>query len=600
MKIGLAKQSFQNLYGSEVYRELERQAVRKGHFEPTPAEQVKLASNELAISKRVNAEVDLTPSSDLSQDIAKLAHALRRKGYVKQAEDLESNFVLFKQAETALYNVNNERAKELMEMAHSDGDVDIVDGGELGEIETIQSAADKILAVVNKKPTGKLASMAALIMKRGEVPIGPPTAEQAAAATTTGTKERSLKINKSEREWSQELAKVNAALGTIAAAIPEQPIPISNSPLEWDEAATQKFSVYSGIRPDVAKKGVDAMRKANASGVLEHGGFSLNAQYVKSIIYKDPMTNTNFMDFVRFLGVDPNYFGANGEKGCFSYWMEDPGAVELIKGILDWSNPLGVYQRIFGQDEVNKSPKSIYYQTRVVYGQPGFIPRVEANIQALTSDIIAIFNGIIQAAFGGDGVNITKAQQIMKSDFDKIRQSVSKALTPDVANESGKFNVQKAQSVLSELDKNQNIITNNNDAFERIKATDTGLATKLQGAIASFGKVLESSVSKMREFSKVGDENVVAYIAELKQWQDLWKRVATHAAATDEEKMISNKNKDAIDDALAAIQTGDFGEISDGLGLNIKNMKDLNNYFETSIRTPGLDNYLKVLDKKVK
>lgn len=157
----IAKQSFTNLYASEVYRELERQAVKKGHFEPTPTDVVKLAAKEIAINKKVNHEIDPTPTRDLSRDLSVLVATLRRKGFGKQADDLEDKFVTYKKAETDLYNIKQlDKSNDLIDLAHPDGSVDIADKGELGEVETIQDAAKKILDVVNKKPTGKLASLA--------------------------------------------------------------------------------------------------------------------------------------------------------------------------------------------------------------------------------------------------------------------------------------------------------------------------------------------------------------------------------------------------------------------------------------------------------
>lgn len=151
-----------NLYRSEVYRELERQAVKKGFFKPTDAELVKLAAQEVQ-----SAESDTTDTSDdLMQDIARLAFAMRRKGFIAQAEDIEQKLVMFKRAENALYNVTPEKNSDFIDFAHRDGDVNLLPGsGDLGTFETMQSISDKIQAVVRKEPTGvnKMAALAALI-----------------------------------------------------------------------------------------------------------------------------------------------------------------------------------------------------------------------------------------------------------------------------------------------------------------------------------------------------------------------------------------------------------------------------------------------------
>jgi len=160
-----------NLHQSEVYRELERQAVKKGFFKPTENELVKLAAQEVEITENINRQVDVSPSDDLIQDVARLAYAMRRKGFITQAEDLEHKLVIYKQAENSLYNVTQETNADFIGFAHRDGDVNLIDGsGDLGDFETIQSVADKILAVTRKQPTGKqpmdrLAAFASMINK---------------------------------------------------------------------------------------------------------------------------------------------------------------------------------------------------------------------------------------------------------------------------------------------------------------------------------------------------------------------------------------------------------------------------------------------------
>lgn len=155
MKTPIAKYTT-NLYASEVYRELERHAVRKGHFDPTPEEQVKLAAQEVKQHEQINQPVSAEPSHDLVQDVARLAFAMRRKGFVSQAADLEEKLVIFKQAESSLYNVTSETNKDFFDMAHSDGDYQVEGFGELGAVETVENLAAKIRAVTEKNPTGKL------------------------------------------------------------------------------------------------------------------------------------------------------------------------------------------------------------------------------------------------------------------------------------------------------------------------------------------------------------------------------------------------------------------------------------------------------------
>lgn len=146
----MTKQNLNNIYSSEVYRELERQAIRKGFFTPTETEIVKTAAMNVSNTK----DTVLKESGNLLQDIAILTSELRKKGLDTYAENIEQNLLIYKQAEN-LYNIEIDTAKNLAEFAHREGDVQVVDGGELGVVETAQSAADKILAVTKKEPTGQ-------------------------------------------------------------------------------------------------------------------------------------------------------------------------------------------------------------------------------------------------------------------------------------------------------------------------------------------------------------------------------------------------------------------------------------------------------------
>jgi hypothetical protein len=164
MKVGI-KRHDESIFASEVYRELERQAVRKGHFKPTEEDQVKLAAQEIKTPKM---------TGDLVGDIGVLALELRTKGYVKQAEDLEQKLVLYKQAEVHMYNVHDEKGEDVLNFAHKDGDIEIVPAQEeRGKVETVQSAAKKILEVVQKQPTGKVGSKTGGMRKTAQEALTP-------------------------------------------------------------------------------------------------------------------------------------------------------------------------------------------------------------------------------------------------------------------------------------------------------------------------------------------------------------------------------------------------------------------------------------------
>lgn len=132
-----------DFFDSPVMRELARQAIKKGTIEPTVEDMVKTAS----IKKETHA-----PTGDLFRDMVVLATGLRNKGYVHEAQSLEAKLLAYKKA-TDEYNSE-------LSAAHPDGDIEMGDASNgLGDVETLESQHKKIVDVVNKKPTGKLAAI---------------------------------------------------------------------------------------------------------------------------------------------------------------------------------------------------------------------------------------------------------------------------------------------------------------------------------------------------------------------------------------------------------------------------------------------------------
>src|SRR5258708_5619450 len=99
-------------------------------------------------------------SADMSFDevLLKLCSGLRNKGFNSHAESIEQKFLIYKSAaNTHLYQAHDEDGEDLINAAHPDGDVNMGDG-ERGDVETILSQHKKIVDVINKTPTGKLAT----------------------------------------------------------------------------------------------------------------------------------------------------------------------------------------------------------------------------------------------------------------------------------------------------------------------------------------------------------------------------------------------------------------------------------------------------------
>jgi hypothetical protein len=96
--------------------------------------------------------------NSLNTKLLKLCSNLRQSGFEVYADSLEQKFLNLKLAEKHLYNTHDEEGKDLIEFAHPDGDHKVSPASNnQGDVETVLSRQKKILDVINKKPTGKLA-----------------------------------------------------------------------------------------------------------------------------------------------------------------------------------------------------------------------------------------------------------------------------------------------------------------------------------------------------------------------------------------------------------------------------------------------------------
>ena len=122
----------------------------------------KLANiSDTEIAEKLAKEQAAAPPPELSleEKLLSLCEQLRTSELTSQASALESSFLLFKSAAaTHLYRVHDEDGEDLINFAHPDGDNKSMQDGELGDVETTLSRHQKILQVVNKQPTGKLAN----------------------------------------------------------------------------------------------------------------------------------------------------------------------------------------------------------------------------------------------------------------------------------------------------------------------------------------------------------------------------------------------------------------------------------------------------------
>lgn len=137
---------------SPTMRALEKVAKEKGLVKPETLEK------KASIAKKA----DYTPTPNLMENIFKLCAGLRTQGLVKEAAEIETNYLNYKQAQT-LYETSTEKGDDLVDAAHPKGSHKLEGvAGEEAVVETIIDQHLKHLEMVNKKPTGKLSSASVL------------------------------------------------------------------------------------------------------------------------------------------------------------------------------------------------------------------------------------------------------------------------------------------------------------------------------------------------------------------------------------------------------------------------------------------------------
>ena len=131
-----------------------------------------LQSKEVEQPKPIFAQAQDT---SLTATLLKLCNKLRAEGYNKYAESIENKFVNYKTAGVHLYQAHKETGEDLVDQAHPDGDNKIVSdvSDNNGDVETIVSKHKKIVDIVNKQPTGKLASY----VEQCKIALGAPVDE---------------------------------------------------------------------------------------------------------------------------------------------------------------------------------------------------------------------------------------------------------------------------------------------------------------------------------------------------------------------------------------------------------------------------------------
>ncbi len=128
---------------SPVMRELERRTIKNSQT-PSLTEIIR----KQAATKNIN---QYSFTNNLFLDLIKLAEGLRAKGFIQNADVLEEKIFAYKKA--------SEKYNSELNAAHPDGDASMAEASNgLGDVETLESAHEKIIEVINKNPTGKQAT----------------------------------------------------------------------------------------------------------------------------------------------------------------------------------------------------------------------------------------------------------------------------------------------------------------------------------------------------------------------------------------------------------------------------------------------------------
>lgn len=211
---------------SAVMRSLEKMAKEKGLVKP---EQIQKTASSKSI--------DMTPTSNLMDNVLKLCAGLRSKGLSKYAEELEVNLLNYKKAQT-LYEVSKEKGEDLIEFAHPKGShkLEGVEGNE-AVVEDILDRHLKMVDVVNKKPTGKLSNAQAIGAIRVVLGQEDPSA-QLLEKINGGAKKIIATLDKikeivNEQESSAVL--VNAAISSVTRSLENRPLTLDivSSAKKW-------------------------------------------------------------------------------------------------------------------------------------------------------------------------------------------------------------------------------------------------------------------------------------------------------------------------------------------------------------------------------
>lgn len=137
-------------------------------FEDSPVmrslERMTLEGNS-PIEKKASKEIpkkDMLPTENVFENLTKLCSGLRDIGLGRYADELEHNYMDYKQADAAYLTNSKDNGEKMLQDAHPEGSPKISDS-EYAIIENIIDQHLKTIKQIEKMPTGKLSSSAEII-----------------------------------------------------------------------------------------------------------------------------------------------------------------------------------------------------------------------------------------------------------------------------------------------------------------------------------------------------------------------------------------------------------------------------------------------------
>lgn len=525
-----------NLYSSEVYRELERQAVRKGHFKPSEEQVVKTAAAQVQQQEAINKPVDTTPSDDLAQDVARLAFAMRRKGYVRQAEDLEEKLVLFKKAERELYNVTPEKNSDFIQFSHRDGDKDIIEGaGELGVIETIDSLADKIRAVTQKEPTGKLPGKSASMNELAELIKNSETTE-----------------NDIRKSYRLVINKIESFPQISGFRLGQQ---MANTNFADNPAAARVYAAVGGVSEQAVMKASQTLQAVREAGMNQQN-FDTNG------FYAFLQNNISDANPVRAVAELLNVETQSVRKGSIGQVVVNDGSVfdSVDQVAAKW--PKNMLGQKFNYSQVPKSTPTSIWGARIsndinvrVIGYYLIPDRARAYAAKLAEG----WKRIYEPAYGQ---NYSKAREV-QAELDKMPANLFEAIQKTkpkvpqgVIDETfGDIDVRRAVEPIYQSQKEigqimtSDLGTNTIAAMKAFGASDS--AQKVVGWYKEMGSVFSQAQKIISsEFETI---DVSGVINQMNKAMSYWREAGRIAGRNSDARVSAQQNIDAVRDLLNSI-----------------------------------------------